>query len=428
MLSSQIKQIIALSAFLLVGYVAFTPGGSVLGVISWLVAPVMTLLLIDDWLAIRRRRVNRFSPFRWKGVDICFLALFGWEIISPLFAPDWLGVQRNTNDILAIVILYFFGRLYLQRKGIRWLICGITVFGTIVGVFILISSVMFFDQLSDYGFEAQDIVPIRYLFSPGGMMINDWSGILIAFMPFAVLTFSLSTGWRKYLWALPPLIVSGAIVCTLSRGAYGALFLFIGAVVGGFVVWRLMQVSKLLIVIGVYFIFLASISIPFRSTIRSMVVLREASSQRESIAGRFDRWDNCLSLFKEHPVMGIGNGRYALESMIITNREGSVYTRRFNNLGVQLLTEKGVFGTLIYLVCLFFVYRTAYRPLKIRPKVSSDELFCSVIFLSGLAAVLFREMTFTTLLEQPACLYLVMSAMLSIIISFDHEKRETVAQ
>ena len=66
-----------------------------------------------------------------------------------------------------------------------------------------------------------------------------------------------------------------------------------------------------------------------------------------------------------------------------------------------MLTEKGILGTLLYLALLVLAGGEAHRKLR-DPKVSPQikGLICCLV--AGVMAVLFRELTYSSLLEHAA--------------------------
>lgn len=156
-----------------------------------------------------------------------------------------------------------------------------------------------------------------------------------------------------------------------------------------------------------------------------MVVIKSGSSQVQSVTGRLDRWRDCVEIIHSYPLVGIGNGNYALESMVIANRDGSSYTRRVNNVVLQIVLEKGLVGLTLYLGFLILLWRKGLAGLK-RTGIGKERLlaFAVTLFTVGSIALLVREMTFTTLLEIPICMYLFVCMALMIVNMSVYEKKK----
>lgn len=123
-----------------------------------------------------------------------------------------------------------------------------------------------------------------------------------------------------------------------------------------------------------------------------------------------------MDLIHRQPFVGVGNGGYALESMVIANREGSSYTRRVNNVALQIVLEKGVVGLILYLGTLVGVLRLL--PIHLQRKTMNDNRLISftiILLVVGIIGLLIREMTFTTLFESSLCMFLFVVLMFMLV-------------
>lgn len=125
-----------------------------------------------------------------------------------------------------------------------------------------------------------------------------------------------------------------------------------------------------------------------------------------NVEGRLDRWNACLELMGEHPLIGIGGGNYPYYSMVKSNADGSTYTSVVNNLAIQLPLEKGIPGTAVYLFFFFAVVRSAWLAIRRNRLPDPRKSFTLALFLSVWLALLCREMTFSVLLADSGFLYL----------------------
>lgn len=423
MLSLQLKQYLIVGLFLITGYLLFLPQASLLGLFLFPVLPTLFILQIDDLIAYRRRRAGGVSHPVFIITDIFFIVLFCAELLHPCFFAESLHVRLATEDMLAAVLIYLGGRAYLYDTGLKWLAYGLTFTGVIVALSLLFSCYGFYKNMLQEGFLPGELVSLRYLLMPNGLMINDWAGILLVFLPFSVYTlYHVPRRW-KYVVLIGPWMISLAIIYTLSRGAILAWSLFIlvtiiVAVWCGIVSWNRRRIWLFTGCAALFVLCLLPISGPFAS----LTVTDSNSVQMQSVVGRFDRWEQVLGLIREHPWTGIGNGNYGQESMIISNQTGAPYTGRVNNLVMQLALEKGIFGLVLYAILFVVLFCKTIR--HVRTAVKSDKrnhAFVPVVLLTGLCVLLVREMTFTTLLQQPVCLYF--TTLLILMLSFPDNPR-----
>ena len=73
------------------------------------------------------------------------------------------------------------------------------------------------------------------------------------------------------------------------------------------------------------------------------------------LSGRVELWKQAISLFVEHPILGIGWGGFANSvSESYRSVHGQVYNA--HNIYLQFLAETGIIGTLIIVSCLVWLF------------------------------------------------------------------------
>lgn len=413
MIPLHIKQKIALGSLVLLSGLLLVAGADIVPLAVTVVGLELFLFVADDLVEIWRKPTRDIPLFTLCPLDWAFLFLFVVEVVGAAFSSDWLRSQLAANRILAMVLVYLLCRLYLKEGYLRnWFVHWLSLLGLVCALFVISAFVPFYWTMIDTGFTPPDIVPLRYLLVPHGLLINDWGSILLAFLPFNIYSVYVIRGKWKAIPALALFVVLLATVLTLSRGTLLALGLFVILFCVGLVIFRIVSWKRTLLWLGAYVLCLFLALLPLRQTLRATLNTDRQSSQGMSASGRIVRWEESFFLFARHPLTGIGNGNYALESMVISNRDGSAYTRRVNNIFVQLLLEKGLVGTVAYLVVFILVFRAAIGYFR----RSAGNRFTVVVFGMGLIALLFREMTSSTLLEQPSCLLLSLFLILMLTL------------
>lgn len=423
MLPVKIKRSIVLCLILIVGYITFLGNDYWICMLMYLGLPIFTFFIVDDLIRQVRRQENSISKFRLKAADIALILIFIAEMINPLLSGNSLISQLASCRIAGAILLILWGRIYLDHHALRLLCVHVVIMGTLVSLMIIVSFLNLYHTAISAGFEDKDLIALRSLFIPCGIMINDWAGILIAFLPFAFYVMQTATGnWMRYIMIFPFILIVFAILLTFARGAWSALCVFGLLVLGGWA-WHCS---------GTFFsrriLFAASLSVTsmvlvltcFGQSVSAMMDTHPNGSQVRSVTGRFERWQRCRDLIEESPLRGIGNGNYAVESMIISNKDGSGYTRRVNNIGIQIALEKGLVGIILYGVLLLILARRVCISLR------SGIRIAPWIFGIGGIALLIREMTFTTLLENPTCLFLGCMIIWVLITETGYEKGRVV--
>lgn len=425
MLTLKLKRIVAVCLILMMGFLLLSPRANVVSVAYAVLLPVFVLFLADDFIARRRKRSGGIPAMRLQAPDLFVVLLFVFELLNAYVFHASLGGELAANRLLVMFLVYLFGRFYLDTfQSVKILSCGLAVSGMLAGVLVLFSSFRFLGYIGSYGFSGEQVVPLRYLFLPAGVMINDWAGILLAFLPFAFFTVFVLPGRWKYAGIVVSSVITLAIVHSLSRGAWVALFV-LGVLLSAVVIYfRVAPRRRSVCAVGVYVLLVAAGSYPLYEAAGGMVVVRRGSSQVESVTGRLDRWQSCVEIIRARPLLGIGNGAYALESMVIANRDGSSYTRRVNNIALQIVLEKGFVGLALYSGFLILLLRAGFAGLRCGGDEKKKRLlpFATVVFAAGSVALLVRELTFTTLLEVPVCMYLFVCMALMIVNTSVYEK------
>ena len=163
------------------------------------------------------------------------------------------------------------------------------------------------------------------------------------------------------------------------------------------------------------------------------------TSQLRSTHGRMEIWRRSVDIAREYPLLGVGSSNSALFLLSTAGYEDTTgFASRPFSLPVQLLTEKGIVGMGLYaafIVLLGVEFHRGMRSGRERnnrsgaTKRGSNQkqgrhersfdlatarkgMNCS--FAAGIVAVLFRELTYSSLLEHP--LTLVLFAILAALV------------
>ena len=97
---------------------------------------------------------------------------------------------------------------------------------------------------------------------------------------------------------------------------------------------------------------------------------------------------------------GSGNAPLFLTSSA-DQEETTGFASRTFSLPLQVLTEKGAIGAVLYLTVLVLAGWQAHQKLR-NPKVSCEMKGLTCCVAAGIVAVLFRELTYSSLLEHAA--------------------------
>lgn len=99
------------------------------------------------------------------------------------------------------------------------------------------------------------------------------------------------------------------------------------------------------------------------------------SSVIDVTSGRMKLWSRAINLFKEHPVFGIGWGKFRLYLTDTYNYLNEGQLSNVHNNYLQLLCETGIVGLILYTGPLFYMlYRTVKRIRRLRRAHINDSL------------------------------------------------------
>jgi O-antigen ligase len=132
------------------------------------------------------------------------------------------------------------------------------------------------------------------------------------------------------------------------------------------------------------------------------------ASQTRSTEGRIGIWKRTLEVVRAHPVWGVGASNAALSLASSADREETAgFASRAFSLPVQVLAEKGAAGCLVYAAFLLLLGREFRRTMRSKLEPVHKAMVCC--FAAGLVALLFRELTYSSVLEHTVTLALAMT-------------------
>lgn len=124
--------------------------------------------------------------------------------------------------------------------------------------------------------------------------------------------------------------------------------------------------------------------------------MTESESQKRSLAGRINSFSILLPTVAENPLMGVGTSNYSLATNTYNHEDdNNSYTNFAPNILSQILIEKGISGTVLWIsVYLLMLWRLLTD--RKCGKGRNLRIFC-FLFIS---VILVREMTFPVLLTD----------------------------
>ena len=265
-----------------------------------------------------------------------------------------------------------------------------------------------FQELEANGLS--DVLAFRYrlIAPPSPWVLGEWLTLLLITLPFAftVTVFLWGVGRRKIaaISIFPVVAIVAALGLSCSRAVFWGAALFFVAVFVIAAIYRLVPVRTAAALIACV---LSLVSVLVLAENASYPGIAEAylgrhTSQTRSTEGRLAIWKRSADVFKLAPIFGVGSGNAPLYLAASADEDQTTgFASRTFSLPVQILAEKGIVGALLYVAVLVLAGWETHKKLR-GPKVSLQTKSMSCCFAAGIVAVLFRELTYSSLLEHAA--------------------------
>jgi O-antigen ligase len=187
------------------------------------------------------------------------------------------------------------------------------------------------------------------------------------------------SGWPRYLWLIPCALLLTTLAMTHSRGALISFAFAFPAALAYFRGWRIGALSLL----G-----LPVLAIVFSGRMTDLNSLIEGTGQ-----SRIRLWSESLTIFKQYPFFGLGEGMMVEETGMVTH-----------NSFLQCYAELGVFGGTAFLGCFLAALLGLWSLRNLRPRqTDSDGSMKSVRQLEAASDLAYmRVFVFTALAAYSA--------------------------
>ncbi|MBD1399351.1 O-antigen ligase family protein [Pelovirga terrestris] len=241
---------------------------------------------------------------------------------------------------------------------------------------------------------------------------NDLAYFALVFLPFFLLFFSKKN--KFIIRSLMIVFFSSGVLLILLSGSRGGLIAFgVSMVVFLLITTTIKRSAKFLVVSAcVFFIAFAPLNIERYSTMLNL----EEDYNVTLEGGRIDIWKIGLKAFIENPLTGVGVGSYSIA--VGLDRQSRDSTMRVwqtaHNSVVQIGTETGVFGLVLYLMLCFYAVGIF---LKVR-KYSQDIQLVKIAEMSlvGFAGMFTAGLFLSQAYSTYWAFYVAISAVMSQLL------------
>ena len=366
-------------------------------------------------VALGARGKTQMNPVDW-GV----LLVTTYEIPSLLFSQYRANSTFFAWTMAVSALLYYFIRLTLRTPRQVVIVSGALA---AFGAFLAWSAVSQFganlERFQSAGFI--EMVPFRsvLIHVPAPFVLGEWLTLLILLLPFAGVVIVYFWSTHRVLAVLSfavPVALTAAMILSCSRAVFWSVVVFLVSLCSLALIYKLTRIRTALIAtvsaIACVAILIVSAELIYPGVLDAYA--KRDVSQVRSMAGRVSIWKRSRALFEAHPLWGVGSANAALFLTSTSTDDDSGFASRTFSLPVQVLAEKGAVGASCYLALLVLLTMQFHRRMR-SSVVESWRKLAAACFASGIAAAVFRDLTYSSLLEHaPTTLLLVtLIAMLS---------------
>jgi O-antigen ligase len=188
---------------------------------------------------------------------------------------------------------------------------------------------------------------------------GEWFTLLLLTLPFAVAlgAFCWVRGWRavSIVAAAVPIPIVAALLLSCSRAVFWAVVVLLVTAIGMAALYKVIRARVALAAGGAALCVLGAVLLADNAAYPGVAKAYTGSqtSQVRSTEGRLAIWKRSAEVFRLAPVWGVGSGNAPLFLAASADAEETTgFASRTFSLPIQLLTEKGLIGTGIYLALL----------------------------------------------------------------------------
>jgi len=293
-----------------------------------------------------------------KYLDIPILILFGLGIISTAFSPEFsVSLRRFWKIIQGIILFYLVVNNLPKRKNIIQLVAAMLSVAGLISIY----GVICYLTKTRLTYDNRLLATFKYP--------NYLAAYLTIMMPlclgFLITALKQRQSWKHLiLLGVGLCAMTGSLIFTLTRGAWIA--------VGIAIVYLIIVFDKRLIFVLIILLAISPLVMPKHIKSRFITIIRaihevtaERSEHKQEFMGeRPYWWRAALGMIKEHPLRGIGPGRFEKE-YLLRKPEGLVGNpNQCHNTYLQIALEMGIPALLVFLWIVSVVFWMIFRTLK----------------------------------------------------------------
>jgi len=309
------------------------------------------LISLLGWIAkLIYHRLRGILGCRYLDIPICIL--IGLGIISTALSPEFtVSLRRFWKIIQGIILFYLVVNNLHQRKDILQLVIAMLVVAGLISIY----GVICYLTKTRLTYDNRLLATFKYP--------NYLAAYLTIMMPLCMGFFigGLRTGLkRKQRWKYLMLLgiglsaMGGSLIFTLTRGAWIAVAV---AIIYLIIVFDKRFISVLLVLLAI-----SPFMMPKHIKSRFMTMIQH---QQGFMGERPYWWRAALEMIQEHPLKGIGPGRFKTEYMLRKPEGLRENPDQCHNTYLQIALEMGIPALFVFLWIVSLLFWMILRTRKI---------------------------------------------------------------
>lgn len=273
--------------------------------------------------------------------------------VSVTYSQDKKLAVSETARFLSYICLFFIIKYKITESKEYHFLINSYIFTTILlcifGIYQFFTYAGLNKKFASYTSYSIKVKIASTLTNPN----NYAAYLLLCVFPVFMLLIYEKRKLKKSLYLLTFLIITVNIVLTFSRNVY------LGFALG------------MLVLIVIYSKKLLAAFIPLIAAALAVPQIRRRLSEISSSSldiSRIKLWKTALLMFKDHPLLGVGNGNYLANYNEYIKKYPSLYyeysDHPTHNSYLKVLSELGIFGIVIFAAMLLFIVINLYKFIK----------------------------------------------------------------
>lgn len=321
----------------------------------------------------------------WSSIDWLLVCITVFNIFSCFHSETRLLAYSEANLSVLMLAAYWIQRkLFAEQQYAKIVFDGYSAIAAIAMMIAAATFVIYRQAVLDAGFT--DTYSLRFLYRPLGYINNVWAEIAVCLFG---LSFMTAGKWRLPLSTL----AATAILLTFSRGAYMSAALMIVLIMIVTRKRRFLIQSLIAIMISV-----SVVACFCKNDLRTTISMNATVTQRNSTEWRKSKTLGSMEFLKMRPFLGYGNGSYTLVTDDKAQSDDqNTFTDIAPNILVKLLVERGIVGTLPYVILMICALCVTWKSRRDSRKGIAG---CIIVAIAA------KEMSQATMMNTPVILFL----------------------